>query len=500
MAVKQQYNIVGKYINDNDARDVVGYHLRNLDGTKQGKYSIEQVAFLVGRDQVLNCTAQLYKDKVLFRGKGISLESLPTQRINVNKKAEDKTEIKMVNTKKQVKSINKIEDKTEIKITNNKIEDKTLVKEITGDELYKMLQEVISKHHLVGAEYATLNREDWSYGPFLCVSLTLEGEDEDSNLYGEQYKYLIDASNPDYYYLRQTDLLNDYIMKSSIKSGLEKFIVEALKFLGYCNNKEVITNVYNNIPINSADAFENYSGYWGNITAVLQGDTNIDEDCVIETFMDTLFMVMGYEIIQGTNTVSTPLFRGDGRTVQQLECINNTFMSFSTLCSIAGKFAGKSGCVVFVESAPMKSLMDIHNIAVMGEEHEVLVNIGNEISILEEVGKIDGVPIYKAKLERALNYKSTLKYIVNKYTKYINESLFFYTLCKLMMQIKDINQVDFVCNDLTITNDDVWIKLDTDDYLNNTNCFEVELSNNSSLTIETKEDIKLLLEYLNKAQ
>lgn len=85
MAVKQQYNIVGRYINEEDARDVVGYHLRNLDGTKQGKYSVEQVAFLVGKDQVLNCTAQLYKDKVLFRGKGISLESLPTQRIKVDK-------------------------------------------------------------------------------------------------------------------------------------------------------------------------------------------------------------------------------------------------------------------------------------------------------------------------------------------------------------------------------------------------------------------------------
>lgn len=500
MAVKQQYNIVGRYINDNDARDVVGYHLRNLDGTKQGKYSIEQVAFLVGRDQVLNCTAQLYKDKVLFRGKGISLESLPTQRINVNKKAEDKTDIKIANTKKQVKPINKIEDKTEIKITNTKIEDRTLIKEITGDELYKMLQEVISKYNLVGAEYATLNREDWSYGPFLCVSLTLEGEDEDSNIYGTQYKYLIDASSSDYYHLRQANLLDDYIMKSSTKDSLEKFILEALKFLGYYNSKKVITNVCNKIPINSADAFENYSGYWTNITAVLQGDTNIEEDCVIETFMDTLFMVMGYETIQGTHNISTPLFRGDGRTAQQLECINNTFMSFSTLCSIAGEFAEKSGCVLFVESAPIKSLMDIHNIAVMGEEHEVLVNIGNEISIIEEVGKINGRPIYKAKLERALNYKSILKYVVNKYTKYIDESLFFYTLCKLMLQVKDPNQVDFVCNDLTITNNDVWIKLDTDDYLNNTNCFEVELSNNTNITMRTKEDVKVLLGYLNKIE
>lgn len=85
MASKQLYNIVGRYINEEDARDVVGYHLQSVDGQKSARYSIEQVAFLVGRDQVLNCAVQLYKDKVLFRGKNTSLDNLPTQRIRVIK-------------------------------------------------------------------------------------------------------------------------------------------------------------------------------------------------------------------------------------------------------------------------------------------------------------------------------------------------------------------------------------------------------------------------------
>lgn len=85
MAARQVYEIVGRYINEDDARDVVGYHLKSVDGSKQGRYSVEQVAFLIGRDQVSNCAAQIYKDKILFRGKGITLESLPSQKVKVNK-------------------------------------------------------------------------------------------------------------------------------------------------------------------------------------------------------------------------------------------------------------------------------------------------------------------------------------------------------------------------------------------------------------------------------
>lgn len=493
MAVKQQYNIVGRYINEDDARDIVGYHLKNLDGTKQGKYSIEQVAFLVGKDQVLNCTAQLYKDKVLFRGKGISLESLPIQKVKINK---DKTTDRAEN-----------KGKTENKVKNNTIIHKQPVKppvnkisKPTGDELYTKLQEVISKYNLVRSEYSTLNREEYTHGPFLKLSLTLEGEDEESNFYGDKHEYILDLDDTTYYYLRQPNYLSDYIVRLDAKEGIEKFIVEAMKFLGYHSSKDIVHSVFDNIPFNSSNGFEYYSGYWVNIASILRGDTNIDKDCVIETFINTLSIVMGYESIQDKGITKIPLFRGDDRTHNQLECVNNVFMSFSTLVSIAGEFAGKEGCVLFVESAPINCLMDIHGIAVSGEEHEVLVNIGNDTSVQEYVGKIDGIPIYKAKLERALDNKSIIKYVINRYTKFIDESLFFYTLCKLVLNLKHIDQVDFVCNELTINNNDLWVKLDTDDYLNNTDCFEVQLSDNNSLTIETKEDIKLLLEYLNKTQ
>lgn len=75
-AQRIQYQIVGRYMN---GKTVTGYHLQSIDTGKAGKYTKEQVCFLVGRDQVTNCSCQIYKDGVLLRGKGMSLDDLPVQ-------------------------------------------------------------------------------------------------------------------------------------------------------------------------------------------------------------------------------------------------------------------------------------------------------------------------------------------------------------------------------------------------------------------------------------
>lgn len=69
-----QYQIVGRYM---DGSEVTGYHLQSIETGKSGRYTRGQVCFLVGRGQITNCTAQIYKDTVLLRGNGMSLEDLP---------------------------------------------------------------------------------------------------------------------------------------------------------------------------------------------------------------------------------------------------------------------------------------------------------------------------------------------------------------------------------------------------------------------------------------
>ena len=75
-AKRTEYQIVGRYM---DGKEVTAYHLQSIETGKAGRYSREQVAYLVGREQITNCIGQIYQDKLLLRGKGMSLEDLPVQ-------------------------------------------------------------------------------------------------------------------------------------------------------------------------------------------------------------------------------------------------------------------------------------------------------------------------------------------------------------------------------------------------------------------------------------
>lgn len=79
MAHKIEYQIVGRYMN---GKEVTGYHLMNLNTNKNRRYTREQVAFLVGRGQVTNCSGRIYQDKLLLEGIGMSLNDLPVKQEN----------------------------------------------------------------------------------------------------------------------------------------------------------------------------------------------------------------------------------------------------------------------------------------------------------------------------------------------------------------------------------------------------------------------------------
>ena len=76
MAKRIEYQIVGRYM---DGKEVTAYHLHSAERGKGGRYTREQVCLLVGRGQVTNCDGQIYQDKVILRGVGMSLEDLPVQ-------------------------------------------------------------------------------------------------------------------------------------------------------------------------------------------------------------------------------------------------------------------------------------------------------------------------------------------------------------------------------------------------------------------------------------
>lgn len=68
------YQIVARKM---DSTKVVGYYIESIENNKKALMTKEQICYLVGRGQITNCTAQIYKNDILLRGKGISLEDLP---------------------------------------------------------------------------------------------------------------------------------------------------------------------------------------------------------------------------------------------------------------------------------------------------------------------------------------------------------------------------------------------------------------------------------------
>lgn len=68
-------------------KEIVQYTIENANGRRT--VSLEQIAYLIGREQIENMTAQIYNGKLLFRGVGIKLDDLKTVEIK-----KDKVEVK----------------------------------------------------------------------------------------------------------------------------------------------------------------------------------------------------------------------------------------------------------------------------------------------------------------------------------------------------------------------------------------------------------------------
>lgn len=80
-ARRTEYRLIGKYRKGNS---IVAYQLQNTSNNSSSKFSREQVIYLVGRGQVLNCIGQLNGDGVILRGNGINMEELPTITLDSN--------------------------------------------------------------------------------------------------------------------------------------------------------------------------------------------------------------------------------------------------------------------------------------------------------------------------------------------------------------------------------------------------------------------------------
>lgn len=248
-----EYNIVGRYVNENNARDIIGYHIESIDKNKSMKCSIEQIAFLVGKGQILNCTAQLYKDKILFRGNGISLDSLPIQKIHVesksktyNKSSEIQQKPRTVEQKlienKQLNSSNNtginnrgIQNNIDLfnKYYNNTVS-KLLLKQIQPNNLMDSYDNIISE---LESKYsnAAYNLDDyWNFeNDILDIRINIDGKQGNMyyislNKWGFNYNTMVSEEREKLIISESTLYLldnsfKDYIVKLGFKDDAKKY-------------------------------------------------------------------------------------------------------------------------------------------------------------------------------------------------------------------------------------------------------------------------------------
>lgn len=104
-----KYLIVGKYIETNDDKEkVVGFQVRQNDGAEDKKYSVEEMAYLIGLGQVVNCQG-FVNDRTgefVFRGIGnLPIVGEDTTKVALRAKAAAGSITKLVYNDNDIRSI-----------------------------------------------------------------------------------------------------------------------------------------------------------------------------------------------------------------------------------------------------------------------------------------------------------------------------------------------------------------------------------------------------------
>jgi hypothetical protein len=159
--IKNHYNLTGRYMS---GTEVTGYNIKSVENGSDIRATREQMAYLVGKGAVLNCEAQIYKDKLIIRGKGVDVGSLPVkQEASTKPSTNDSTTKQPAQPKKianyKVTGVIKNGSRTEYYIIadingNTKSLPRTQVLNLAknGDLINARLQKVNDKYTLRGVD------------------------------------------------------------------------------------------------------------------------------------------------------------------------------------------------------------------------------------------------------------------------------------------------------------------------------------------------------------
>ena len=421
---KIQYRLVGRYVRGNDT---VYYGLISENGNEV-RYTEEQMAFAVGRDQVVNVKAQLYQNKVLFRGIGCDIKNLPTIQLG--------GETNSIKTPTQPTSdkgtLHSNEGSTIIKEINNKLDsiihNYTIIKNFNVDK--KLADNVI---------YIKLT-ENRDY----C------GKEKTENIFKVTYKN-------NYAYILNN---NEILYKSSTNgvNGLIKMLLSCICFIR--------TDIYNSIAKSTdfidsiADAFEDYSGASNYIDDILRGKgtKNCDEELAPYSMYHACFAMAAYGSGDATKNYNGYLFRGE-RNFSYETHVEHGFTSTSMSLEVASQFSSTSpnSRILAFKDIRLNDMIDIGTKAVClanGEpsEYEILLRPEIKVTVYNKIGTYKGIPVHIATAEPLNSKKEEVNNIVDTFVKtYNNESVYGMGLIlKNLQPVQDIQTIGYSTSELKI--------------------------------------------------
>ena len=447
------YKLVGRYVRGNDT---VYYGLISENGNEV-RYTYEQMAFAVGRDQVINVNAQLYKDKVLFRGTDCDIRSLPTIQLGnetssgTNSGAGTRSAKSAGSTKTPVKPTPATRQSS-----NTQPSSSTATSNQNGSNIIKeinsKLDSIIHNYTIVKNFHVDKKLANNVIYMKLTENRDYCGQEKTEEMYRVLYK------NSYVYIVHDNEALYRSDTSTNGINGLIKFLLSCICFIRTdIRNGIAITT---NFPDSIAYAFEDYSGASNYMDDILRGvgTKNCDEEIAPYTMYHAFFAMAAYNNGDATKTYNGYLFRGE-RSLSYETHIEHGFTSTSMSLEVASQFSDtRTGSrILAFKDLRLDSMVDMGEIAVClanGEpsEYELLLRPEIKVTVHNKIGTYKGIPVYLATAEQLNSKKEEMNKIVETFVKtYNTESIYGMGLIlKNMSNVCDISTVDYSSSDFNV--------------------------------------------------
>lgn len=433
---RTQYKLIGRHIKGTRT----AYYTLLSENGETAQYTEEQLVYLVGRQQVINLDAQLYKDKVLFRGVGCDIRNLPVQKL-----PDDEHETNKQITRQKLQRA--VEQPKQSKQPKQSAQD---ILEYVYTTIDKALA---SKYKFV--EHFGIDKQITK--DKLLITLY-----EDRSYIDEQKvvtHFCVSVNNNNIVLLNSN---NETIYSSNVQSKSEfiKFLFSCLCIVNTESKISKATDYTESI----FDAFNDYSGASNFIDDVLRktGTQYCDPEIAPYSMLHAALMLLAYKSKE--INYQGYLFRGE-RGEYAKSHIEQGMTSLTYSLNVARDFSDNNpnSKILAFRDIDLGNLVEIGEGAVAVEngspsEYEVLLRPGVEIKVLQKVGEYSNIPIHLATAKPINTRGDELKYILETFVNTYNTDCIL-GLSYILANINKLRSIDIIGLDECIIVTKAGVKL-----------------------------------------